>query len=250
MQWGKQQSGRDAPGRDAHRRQGCGGKFRIDDHSGGCNGSGVERHGGEPSRNGYLTVFPTGAPQPTASNVNYVAHRVSTNRVVVSLSTTGSSPGSVRIYSSAQADVIVDVAGYFSGAGATTGSRFTAEGAPVRICDTRSISLSTPSNQCSNRPVMAGDADSLKVNVASLAGVPQNATAVVINLTAVAPTADTFLTVFPGLTPPGSSDLNPAAGEIRANLVIATIDQVTGQIAIANHAGSTNIIVDVLGWYS
>ena len=202
------------------------------------------------SSNGHLTVFPTGSQQPTASNVNYVAGRVSANRVVVPLSTTGSSAGSVTIYSSAQADVVVDVAGYFSAPGASSGSQFTAENAPVRICDTRAVSVTTPSNQCSNNPVVAGAANTLKVNVANLAGVPQNATAVVINLTAVTPTVNTFLSVFPGLTPPGSSDLNPAAGETRANMVIATINQTTGQITIYNNSGTTNVIVDVLGWYS
>jgi hypothetical protein len=85
--------------------------------------------------------------------------------------------------------------------------------------------------------------------VTGLAGVPDNATAVVVNLTAVDPSAQTFLTVFPALPRPNVSDLNPAPGTVRANLVVATLSA-TGKILIYNNAGSTNVVVDVLGWYS
>jgi hypothetical protein len=81
-------------------------------------------------------------------------------------------------------------------------------------------------------------------------GVPANATAVVVNLTGIAPSASTFLTVFPGPSLPNSSDLNPAAGENRANLVVATVNQSTGKISVFNNTGSLDVIVDVLGWYS
>ena len=49
------------------------------------------------------------------------------------------------------------------------------------------------------------------------------ATAVVVNLTGIQPSQLTYLTVFPGPTIPFSSDLNPAVGEVRANLVVATV---------------------------
>ena len=37
----------------------------------------------------------------------------------------------------------------------------------MRICDTRTVGVTTPSNQCSNKPVVAGAANTLKVNVAN-----------------------------------------------------------------------------------
>jgi hypothetical protein len=197
-----------------------------------------------PTAAGFLTVYPQGGQRPFASNVNYAAGQVTTNRVVVPLSTTGTLPGEITVFSSAPADVIVDVSGYYS---AASGTQFNAEAAPVRICDTRPLSPLSPTNQCTNQPVTSGTP--LTVNVWGHAGVPTTATAVVVNLTGIAPTQPTFLAVFPG-TFSGSSDLNPAVGEVRANMAVATINPQNGQITIVNSAGSANVIVDVLGWYS
>jgi hypothetical protein len=168
----------------------------------------------------------------------------------VPLSTTGAMPGYITVYSSVAADVIVDVSGYYS-APTGSGSQFTAEGPPVRICDTRAgnpSNLSGAAAECNGHPIVSGAP--LSVNVRGLAGVPQGATAVAINLTGIQPTQPTFLTVFPGPPVPVSSDLNPAVGEIRANMVVATINPATGHISIFNLAGTVNVVVDVLGWYS
>jgi hypothetical protein len=204
-----------------------------------------------PSAAGILTVFPQDKTRPAAtSNVNYGAGQVTTNRVIVPLSTTGALPGDITVYSSVAADVIVDVSGYYSAANGS-GSQFTAEGPPVRICDTR---LGNPSNlsgapaQCNGHPIVSGTP--LNLNIRGLAGVPPGATAVALNLTGIQPSQPTFLTVFPGPAVPVSSDLNPAVGEIRANMVVATINPGTGQISIFNLAGAVNVVVDVLGWYS
>jgi IPT/TIG domain/Carboxypeptidase regulatory-like domain len=202
-----------------------------------------------PRAAGILTVYPEDTTRPAAtSNVNYGAGQVTTNRVIVPLSTTGAMPGDITVYSSVAADVIVDVSGYYSAANGS-GSQFSAEAAPVRICDTRAPSPSSPANQCSNQPIASGAL--LNLTIRGLAGVPQGATAVVVNLTGIQPTQPTFLTVFPGgPTVPVSSDLNPAVGEIRANMVVATINPGTGHISIFNLAGTIGVVVDVLGWYS
>jgi hypothetical protein len=199
-----------------------------------------------PSGAGFLTVYPEDSPQPNTSNVNYLAGQVVANRVVVPLSTTGPNPtlGQIKIFSSQSADVIVDVSGYYT-AGGGTGTQFSAEPAPVRICDTRFI---LPLNQCTQETIHSGG--TVTVAVKGMAGVPATATAVVVNLTAVTPTAPTFLTIYAGPTMPGSSDLNPAPGEVRANMAVATINPMTGKITIFNEAGNTDVIVDVLGWYS
>ena len=49
---------------------------------------------------------------------------------------------------------------------------------------------------------------------------------------------------------PNSPDLNPAAGETRANMVVATVNPGTGKSSVFNNTGSLDVIVDVLGWYS
>jgi hypothetical protein len=197
------------------------------------------------SAQGYLTVYPHGASQPTASNVNYTPGQTSANRVIVPLS----SSGAVSIYSSASSDVVVDVSGYYTAAGGA-GTEFTAEAAPVRICDTRPgnpSGLSGSDNQCLGRT--DGSADTLTFQVTGLADVPADAKAVVINLTGIDPSAPTFLTVYPGPGRPFASDLNPAVETVRANLTVATLSS-AGTVTIYNNSGSLNVAVDVLGWYS
>lgn len=202
-----------------------------------------------PVAAGYLTVYPQGATQPFASNLDYAARQVIANRVIVPLSTTGPTPGQITVFSSAGTDVVVDVSGYYSAAGGT-GAQFSTEAAPVRICDTRSgnpSSLSGGDNQCDARTVASGQV--LTVNVAGLAGVPSDATAAVINLTAVNSSTTTFLTVFPGPTRPFSSDLDPTRSSVQANLTVASLSG-TGTLSIFNDTGSVDVVVDVLGWYS
>jgi hypothetical protein len=202
-----------------------------------------------PEAAGYLTVYPQGATQPFTANLDYAAGQVIANRVIVPLSTTGATPGQITVFSSAGTDVVVDVSGYYSVAGGT-GGQFSAEAAPVRICDTRAgnpSGLSGGDNQCASRTVASGQV--LTVNVAGLAGVPSDATAAVINLTAVNPSTTTFLTVFPGPTRPFSSDLDPTGSSVQANLTVAALSG-TGTLSIFNDTGSVDVVVDVLGWYS
>jgi hypothetical protein len=203
-----------------------------------------------PAGPGILTVYPQGAGTPTASNLNFGAGQVTANRVIVPLSPSGG----IAVYSSVRADVIVDVSGYYSAAAiGATGSQFNAETAPVRICDTRPgnpSGLTGGSAQCTGRTIAAGQTLTVPVIGAAASGVPVGATAVVVNLTGIAPTQPTFLTVFAAPPrPAAASDLNPAVQEVRANLVVATLSR-NGTISIYNLGGNIDVIVDVLGWYS
>jgi hypothetical protein len=198
-----------------------------------------------PKLAGYLTVYPQGGSRPDASNVNYAAGQTTSNRVIVPLS----AGGGVTVWSSESTDVVVDVSGYFSASGGT-GTQFTAQPLPVRICDTRPVTSFSPLNQCSNMPVAGGNSNVLNVKATDMGGVPAGATAVVINLTGVSPSQSTFLTMFPGADIPGTSDLNLAAYEVRASMVVATINPITGDVSVLNNTGSLDVIVDVLGWYS
>jgi hypothetical protein len=206
-----------------------------------------------PAAAGYLTVYPQGGTAPTASNVNYAAGQTTANRVIVPLSA-----GGISVFSSQRTDVLVDVSGYYSAAppmGMTsTGYQFNAEAAPVRICDTRPTSSFAPNNECSGHTLIAGmpGRQTLTVPVVGspVSGVPFGATAVVVNLTGIAPTQSTFLSIFAVGPPPGASDLNPAFGTTDANLAVATLTHPGGTISIYNNTGSIDVIIDVLGWYS
>ncbi len=58
---------------------------------------------------GYLTVFPTGGPQPVASTINAYFGGAVANAVLVQAGTTGA----VNVYASNPTDVILDIDGYF-----------------------------------------------------------------------------------------------------------------------------------------
>lgn len=57
----------------------------------------------------YATVWPTGAPQPTTSNLNSYAGQVLANTVLVGAGTNGA----VSVYVSNVTDIILDITGYF-----------------------------------------------------------------------------------------------------------------------------------------
>ncbi|MFZ0664756.1 MAG: RHS repeat-associated core domain-containing protein [Acidimicrobiales bacterium] len=80
--------------------------------------------------------------------------------------------------------------------------------------------------------------------------VPVNATAVVVSLTAVTATTATYLTVYPAGGVPNTSALNvAAANQVTDNQVTAKVGN-DGQVAVYNAHGTTNIVVDIMGYYT
>jgi hypothetical protein len=128
-------------------------------------------------------------------------------------------------------DVVVDLVGYF----AQDGAGFTAADTATRILDTRSTTALAP-----------GATRTLAVRGA--AGVPADATAALLNVTGVTPTAGTFLRVTPD-GQAGTSTVNLAAGVTRANVTVTRIGA-DGAVRITNNSGTTHVLVDVLGWFS
>ena len=128
---------------------------------------------------------------------------------------------------------VIDVA--FVAKFAAGGSQFTAV-SPTRLLDTRSGA----------KP--AADSTT-NLQVTGMAGVPANATAVVLNTTATQATAAGFVTVFPtGETRPVVSNLNVTAGQTQANLV--TVKVGTGGSVSMYTDGGTHLLVDVFGYYA
>jgi len=87
------------------------------------------------------------------------------------------------------------------------------------------------------------------VQVANGTSIPADATAAVVNVAAVNPSAPGFLTVYPcsdGV--PDTSTLNFVAGQTVANTTIAALSG-AGQLCVWTFA-DTDILVDVTGWLS
>ena len=78
---------------------------------------------------------------------------------------------------------------------------------------------------------------------------PVDATAVVVNVTAVSPTDGSHVDVWPtGASQPNVSNLNFAAGQTVPNLVKVKVGA-GGQISLFNRNGSVDVLVDVVGYY-
>lgn len=87
----------------------------------------------------------------------------------------------------------------------------------------------------------------VSVQVAGEHGIAADATAAVVNVTAVAPASSGFLSVFPCSTgSPDTSVLNYGPGEVVANSTIATLDG-SGRLCVWTLAAS-DVLVDITGW--
>jgi len=185
----------------------------------------------------FLTVWPAGLSQPTASNLNWSAGVSIPNLVVVPLS--GS--GQVSIFNnSGSTDVVADVEGFYGPTGAT--SSYTAV-SPTRILDTRSgLGDSGP----------VGPGGSINLTVQGNGGVPSSgAAAVVMNTTVTDTTSPSFLTLYPeGTAQPTASNLNWVAGQTIPNLVNVGLGPTNGAVTIFNNAGDVDVVGDVAGYYT
>ena len=127
---------------------------------------------------------------------------------------------------------------------------------PYRVCDTRPAGNGVPVNQCNDDSTGAGRGPLTKgatrvITVDTFGGLPPSGvTAVVVNVTAVAPSLNTYLSVFPdGVANPGTSNLNPSAGTALANLVEVGVST-AGKIDVYNAAGTVNVVLDIEGYVS
>jgi hypothetical protein len=133
------------------------------------------------------------------------------------------------------ADLLIDVGGYYA---TTAVGRYTPV-APARLLDSRQ-GLGTPARLAAGQIV--------ELPVVGVAGIPNSASAVALNVTGVAPSADSYITVFPCGELPPTSSLNPAAGKVTPNMVMA---QVSPNGTVCFFASTDiDLLVDVVGYAS
>ena len=193
----------------------------------------------QPTAETHLTTWPTGELRPNSSSLNTPAGVTRAVTVVVRPGAGGHV--SVRNNSGTTA-LVVDVVGWFDDEPEGAGDAFRPLD-PARLLDTR-VGIGRPGST----PVGAGA--EVVLDIAGSGGVPPvGATTVALNLTAVGPSTDTHLTVWPGgEARPHASSLNAGAGRTTANLVIAKVGT-DGTVRIRNNAGTTHILADVTGWW-
>ncbi len=199
-----------------------------------------------PSAGSFVTLWPADGARPLTSNLNFGPRQVVPNRVIVPVSSTGK----ISIYNDVgSTDVVVDVGGWYtdSSAPARGGYQFSPAPDPLRVADTRKGQAGLHAGRTLAQP---SQSDPLGVQVAGYGVIPSGARAVVANVTAVDTTAASYLTAWPFAAPiPYASDLNWAPGQTVANLMVTKLDP-EGMLGLFNAVGSTDVVVDIEGWYS
>jgi Carboxypeptidase regulatory-like domain len=189
---------------------------------------------------GYLTVFPAGAPRPTASSVNFTSGRTVPNLVLATLGRAGS----VTIYngSGGSVQVLADVAGYFRPGAARAAGMFVPR-PPYRAFDSRTVDP-----QDGGGPVAADHGRVVPLGGGLL--LPAGTRSAVVNLTVTQASAAGHLTAYPSGQPrPANSDLNFVAGRTVAGVAVLPVGADGGITLFNGSAGTVQVIVDVLGFY-
>jgi len=182
---------------------------------------------------GYATIFPTGAAQPNSSNLNYKADALPSNQVVAAIG----ADRRVSFFTTNKTHFVVDVNGWFSPS-ATDGFVATA---PARALDTRLNGSRLAPGGAETELTLQGQ------TVGGLA-IPADVTAVALNVTAVNPAIEGYVTAYPSSeTRPNATNLTYKAGQTVPNAVTARIG--TGGKVRFFSSASTDLLVDVVGYY-
>jgi CSLREA domain-containing protein len=190
----------------------------------------------DPTAASHLDLWPDGSAHPNGSNLNYVPGQTVANLVVVKVSAGGKID---LVNQNGSVDVIVDIVGYFKVDLAASG--FVAV-SPYRSTDTRTDShVGTLAR--------FGDHTDTRSVVVTGGTVPIGATAIVVNVTAVNPSTASHLDVWPaGAVKPVGSNINYTTGQTVPNLVTVGIGP-GGAIDLQNQNGSTDVVIDIVGYY-
>ena len=184
-----------------------------------------------PTGTGFLTMWNCSAAQPDVSTLNFSANQTVANAATIPLD----SSGDLCAVSSVSADLVIDVGGYYSPS--ATGRYMPVS--PVRLMDSRE-GLGTPARLAAFQVV--------ELPVVGIAGVPTNASAVALNVTGILPAVDAYITAFPCGSVPPTSSLNPAAGRVTPNLVMAQVSP-AGTVCFFTNT-DIDLVVDVVGYVS
>jgi hypothetical protein len=186
---------------------------------------------------GYLTVWPSGAPQPTASTLNSDG-RVKANAAIVRSGVNGG----ISVFATNATHVIIDVVGFYTIASGQSDLAFYPV-TPCRVVDTRDAAgaLGGPTmaaNSSRDFPVQSGGCN-----------IPSDAKAYSFNVTSVPHGPLGYLTMWPtGATQPLASTLNAPTGTVTANAALVPAGT-KGAISVFV-TGTTDLVLDINGYFA
>ncbi len=204
----------------------------------------------QPTAGTDVRVYANGADAPSASNVNAARGAITPNLVTVRVGTDGKV---VLKNTAGQVDLVADIAGYYrpTVAVGNTGVGF-APVTPGRILDTRRGFRAGPA-KVGQAPLTVKVTGTLPISTGGTVAVPEDAAAVVLNVTSTQSTKSTDVRVYPTPTDtstdaPEVSNLNVRAGKDTANLVTVAVGA-NGTVQMLNLNGDTHLVADIAGYY-
>jgi hypothetical protein len=124
---------------------------------------------------------------------------------------------------------------------------------PVRLLDSRRPTPDPryPAGTPGAPPFRLGAGQTYPLMIAGVHDVPAVATAVVLNVTAVAPTAGSDVRVYPASAGgvPNTSNVNVVRGQTAANTVVARVGP-DGTVTLRNTSGELDVVVDLAAWFA
>jgi hypothetical protein len=188
---------------------------------------------------GYLTVYPCGVARPNTSNVNFAAGAATANTVIAALAPNGT----VCIFvAGSDTDLVADVDGFFP-AGSDYDVIY-----PARLLDTRPGTATTDGRDAGAGRVAAGS--TVVLPVGGRGGVPADAAAVALNVTAIDANGSGYLTAYPcDAARPNTSSINFSAGAVSANAVITKL-AADGTVCLYVAGSDIQLVADADGSFA
>ncbi len=191
---------------------------------------------------GFITAHPGGTSTPTASNLNFAHGQTISNMVVVPVA----ADGTIDLTNSGgeSTDLLADLQGYYTATGNPSAGFYDDVDFTTRLLDTRQT------NPVHTGPLGPGQSITLPVPFQSTDNPGASApTAAMLRITTTASTAASYVTASASSGTPSTSTVNFTAGQTTSNLAVVPLDA-NGAVHLYNHAGHTQVIVDLLGTFS
>ena len=209
----------------------------------------------QATANGYVTVWPAGLDRPVVSNLNLITNETRPNLVIVPVG----AGGKVSLFSQSGADLVADVAGWFTDSTAADDSvGLFVPITPTRMLDTRLFPAPVvapgppgpvfPPPPSVPPPTAPGSTVTRQIGSSGVVP-PRASIAVAANITVTQSSGSGFITAWPTNTSrPFVSNLNSTRfGQTIPNAAIVSLG--SDQLSLFTQSGA-HLIVDINGWYT
>jgi len=189
----------------------------------------------DPASAGSARLFPCGRGGPTAALLGYVAGDIVANGGIVALGASGD----LCVRSAVAADVALDITGY------TLADSPLVATDPLRVLDA-GAQLPATGFGAAPRPARLAGGQPVEIAVAGVGGIPADATAAFVNVTAVDADGGGSVSVYPCDDQPTSSTIDTRAGAAVSNGALVDLADDGSMCVVASTA--VDVLVDVTGY--